>query len=69
MYIANFELSVINMNNFTSDIIDFNQEEAKQAFRKMVLNRTNPDLDEFEILDRLRKNGLKDSNDYFHSLL
>lgn len=68
-YLANFGLSAVNADNFIADTIDLNQGEAKQAFRKMVLNRTNPDLDEFEILNRLRKNGLKDSADYLHSLL
>ncbi|TDN84764.1 hypothetical protein DET49_11886 [Salegentibacter sp. 24] len=33
------------------------------------MNRTNPDLDEFEILDRLRDLGLKDTANYLHACL
>lgn len=29
----------------------------------------SPDLDEFEVLDALRRNGLKDAANYLHALL
>ncbi|WP_340064429.1 PIN domain-containing protein [Ascidiimonas aurantiaca] len=68
-YLATFGLSVKSADDFITDIIDLNHEKAVEAFRKLVLNRRNPDLDEFEVLDILRKNGLKESADYLHSLI
>mgnify|MGYP006183435707 CR=1 FL=1 len=56
-------------DDFITDTIDFNQDIAVKAFRNLVLNRRNPDLDEYEVLERLRKNGLNDSADYLHALL
>jgi hypothetical protein len=35
----------------------------------MVINRRNPEMDEFEVLDSLRRIGLKDTADYLHTLL
>ena len=46
-----------------------NTEIAVEAFKEMVLNKKNPELDEYEVLDCLRKNGLKDTADYLHALL
>src|SRR5690606_1179733 len=55
-YLSSFGLSAKTADNFLTDTIDLNNDVALEAFRMMVMNRTNPDLDEFEILDRLRKN-------------
>ena len=52
-----------------TDIIDLNTQQAVKAFKELVLNRRNPDLDEFEMLDIFRNRGLKDTADYLHSLL
>ncbi len=60
-YLSNFGLTAKNADDFITDTIDLNQSIAIDAFKEMVLNRTNPDLDEFQILDILRRNGLKDS--------
>ena len=68
-YLSTFGLKVKGIDEFITDIIDLNPERAIQAFKDLVLNRTNPDLDEFQILDRLRKIGLIDSANYLHSLL
>jgi len=68
-YLASFGLKAKSVDDFITDIIDLNQERALQAFKELVLNRTNPDLDEFQILDRFRKIGLVDSANYIHSLL
>ena len=65
----NFGLTAKSADDFITDTIDLNQNIAIEAFNEMVLNRTNPDLDEFQILDILRRNGLKDSANYLHSLL
>ncbi len=68
-YVSKFGLSAKSADDFISDIIDLNHEKAIEAFRKLVLNRRDPDLDEYEVLDNLRKNGLNDSANYLHSLL
>jgi hypothetical protein len=56
-------------DDFLTDIIDLNTEIAIEAFKEMVLNKKNPELDEYEVLNCLRKNGLKDTADYLHALL
>lgn len=68
-YLASFGLTVKNSDDFITDTIDLNNDVALEAFRMMVMNITNPDFDEFEILDRLRSNGLNDSANYLHSLI
>ncbi|WP_046758597.1 PIN domain-containing protein [Kordia jejudonensis] len=68
-YLATFGLSAKSADDFIADIIDLNHKKAVKAFRKLVLNRTNPDLDEYQVLDNLRKNGLIKSADYLHSLI
>lgn len=68
-YLSRFGLSAKSADDFITDIIDLNHEKAVQAFKKLVLNRRNPDLDEYEVLDVLRKNGLKESAEYLHSLI
>jgi len=60
-YLASFGLTAKTSDDFITDTIDLNTDVALEAFRALVLNRTNPNLDEFEILDRFRKNGLIDS--------
>ncbi|MCC5936229.1 MAG: PIN domain-containing protein [Lunatimonas sp.] len=68
-YLASFGLTAKTADDFITDTIDLNNDLALEAFRALVLNRTNPNLDEFEILDRFRKNGLIDSANYLHALL
>lgn len=68
-YLMSFGLKAKNADDFITDTIDLNQERAVLAFRKLVLNRTNPDLDEYEVLDVFRKNGLVESANYLHSLI
>ncbi|MDN4166046.1 PIN domain-containing protein [Cytophagales bacterium LB-30] len=68
-YLARFGLTAKSADDFITDTIDLNTKIALEAFRAMVLNRTNPNLDEFEVLDRLRKNGLIDSANYLHALM
>jgi predicted nucleic acid-binding protein len=64
-----YGLSAKSADDFLTDIIDLNHDTAVEAFRRMVLNRTNPEMDEFEVLDALRWNGLVDTANYLHSLL
>ncbi|WP_354361505.1 PIN domain-containing protein [Pedobacter sp. UYP30] len=68
-YLGRFGLTAKSADDFITDTIDLNNELALEAFRALVLNRTNPNLDEFEILDRFRRNGLKESADYLHALI
>ena len=64
-----YGLKIKTPDDFLTDIIDLNTEIAVEAFKEMVLNKKNPELDEYEVLDCLRKNGLKDTADYLHALL
>jgi len=68
-YLASFGVDVKSADDFLTDIIDLNQELAIKAFRELVVNRRNPDLDEYEVLARLRKAGLTDAANYLHALV
>ncbi len=68
-YLQSFGLSAKSADDFLTDIIDINQDQAVDAFKEMVLNKKNPAMDEFEVLDQLRKAGLKATANYLHSLL
>ena len=68
-YLSTFGLSAKNADDFLTETIDLNQKVADDSFRKMVLNRRNPDLDEYEVLDCLRRNGLNDTANYLHALI
>lgn len=68
-YLASFGLSAKSADDFITDLIDLNHGAAVEAFRSLVLNRTNPDLDEYEVLDIFRNRGLKETADYLHSLI
>lgn len=68
-YLSSFGLSAKTADDFLTDIIDLNPEKAISAFKEMVLYRRNPNLDEYEVLDVLRKNELKATADYLHALL
>lgn len=68
-YLSSFGLSAKTADNFLTDIIDLNPDQALEAFREMVSNRRNPNLDEFELLDILRKRDLKNTADFLQSLL
>jgi predicted nucleic acid-binding protein len=68
-YLASFGLSAKTADDFLTDIIDLNPERAVAAFKEMVLNRKDPDQDEFEVLTILRKHGLNDTANFLHSQL
>lgn len=68
-YLETFGLKVKSADDFLTDIIDLNHEEALKAFKEMVLNKKNPELNEYEVLDLLRKSGLNDTANYLHALL
>ncbi len=68
-YLAKFGLMAKSADDFITDTIDLNQKRACEAFNELVANRTNPPLDQYQILDILRSRGLKNSADYLHSLI
>lgn len=65
----NYGIKVKAADDFLTDIIDLSPEIAIKAFREMVLNKKNPEFDEFDVLQLLRKNGLNDTANYLHSFL
>ena len=68
-YLQSFGLKAITADDFLTDIIDLNPEKAVIAFREMVVNKRNPPLDEYEVLNQLRNIGLKNAADYLHAML
>lgn len=68
-YLARFGLKAKGADDFLTDIIDLDPKRAIEAFKKLVLNRRKPNLDEYEILDIYRKRGLVDTANYLHSQL
>src|SRR5690606_31116210 len=68
-YLETFGLGVKSADDFLTDIIDLNPQVSIQAFREMVLHKKNPKLDEYAVLDQLRRCGLTDTANYLHSLL
>lgn len=68
-YLSRFGLCAKNADDFITDTIDLNPELAKEAFTTMVAHRSNPSLDEYQVLDILRNRGLINSANYLHSLI
>lgn len=68
-YLNSFSIKAKSADDFLTDIIDLNPEIAVKAFKEMVLNRKNPNMDEFEVLESLRKIGLHDTANYIHALI
>jgi predicted nucleic acid-binding protein len=64
-----FEIEVIAADDFLVDIIDLNPNQAIAAFKEMVLIRKNPKMEEFEILNQLKKCGLIKTADFLLSLI
>lgn len=68
-YLESFGLKAISADDFLTDIIDLNHETAVAAFRELVLHKKNPEMDEYQVLESFRRNGLINTADYLHSLL
>lgn len=68
-YLETFELFVKSADDFLTDTIDLNPEIAMQSFQKLVSNRRNPDLDEYQVIDAFRRNHLSNTADYLYALL
>ena len=67
--LESYGMSAISADDFLTDLIDLNHDKAIEAFRRLVMNRRNPDLDEYQVLDALRRNGLTETANYLHALL
>lgn len=65
----NFGIKVKTPDDFLTDLIDLDGERAIEAFKEMVSYKRKPDMDEFQVLNLLRRNGLTDTANYLHSLL
>lgn len=68
-YLNTFGLVAKSADDFLADIIDLDPQTSVAAFRELVSNRRSPAMDEYAVLDALRRNGLKDTADYLHALL
>ena len=56
-------------DDFLTDIIDLNHDQAIKAFKEMVFHKRNPDLNEFQVLQSYRQIGLTETANYLHALL
>lgn len=68
-YLETFGLKAKSADDFLTDIIDLNHETAVKAFKDLVLNKKNPDMDEYQVLESLRINGLVETANYLHAML
>jgi len=68
-YLSDYGLSAKKADDFIADLIDLNPDKALDAFQKMVFAKRNPDLDEYKVLESLRRNGLIESANYIHALI
>ncbi len=68
-YLNTFNLSAKSADEFLTHLIDLNQMQAIVAFNDMVVNRKNPRVNQYEILNQLRNAGLIDTANYLQSLL
>ena len=68
-YLATFGLTAKNADDFITDIIDLNPPQAVEAFRNLAINKTDPDLDEYQILGIFRKHNLIETANYLHALI
>lgn len=68
-YLNSFGITAKTADDFLTDIIDLNPEQAIRAFKELVLNRRNPDLDAYQVLDVFRNRGLENTANFLHSQL
>ncbi len=67
--VDNFEIEVIAADEFLVDLIDLNHDQAIAAFKEMVFTRKNPKMEEIEIINQLKKCGLKKTADVLLGLI
>jgi predicted nucleic acid-binding protein len=59
---------VISGHEFLVELIEIYHDQAIAAFKEMVLTRKSPKMEEIEILNQLKKCGLKKTADFLLSL-
>jgi len=64
-----FGLSVKNADEFLAVLIASNRETAILAFRQLVMHRTNPNMDEYGVLEAMRRNGLQETSGLIQNML
>ncbi len=68
-YLAIYRLEARSPDDFLSEIIELNPSISVKAFKSLVLNRNNPSINEFEILEILKNNHLMNTADCLYNLL
>lgn len=68
-YLNTFGLKAKSADDFLTDIIDLNHDTAIKAFKELVLHKRNPEMDEYQVLESFRSNGLVDTANYLHAFL
>lgn len=68
-YLSNFGIAAKDADDFFTGIIDLNHKISIRALRDMVMSKNRPSLDYYQVLEILRKTGLKNTADYIHSLV
>jgi predicted nucleic acid-binding protein len=63
-----FGVQVISGDDFLVELIEIYHDQAIAAFKEMVLTRKSPKMEEIEILNQLKKCGLKKTADFLLSL-
>lgn len=68
-YLDTFGLKAKSADDFLTDIIDLNHDTAIEAFKDLVFHKKKPEMDEYQVLESFRINGLLDTANYLHALL
>lgn len=68
-YLSVYGIKAKTAVDFLSDIIDSNPDKATAAFKQMVLNRKNPNLNELQLLEVLTNRGLEKTSFLLAALL
>ncbi|RME13213.1 MAG: PIN domain-containing protein [Bacteroidetes bacterium] len=57
-YLASFEILAKSPDDFLSELITIHPKVAVRSFRKLVANRRNPNLNELQVIENLKRNRL-----------
>lgn len=68
-YLSQFDIEAQHPDFFIANLIDLNSEKAFQAFQQQVLNLKKPPMTEVQVLENLKKVGLKIASDKLHELI
>jgi len=68
-YLNSFGLVAKKADDFLTDIIDLNHDQSVAAFREMVSYKKKPPLNEYAVLEQLRKIKLTETANLLHKFL